>query len=116
MAKSTPFLVETTDREAAFPDIASLEIAVKQDRYGFYTDREGGHLSKFDKMTVPRNLSCVNPRCQQGGLDLQQIILYWQDGDHFLSCNGHEGTPAGRKTGDPCDNNFDISLKTHRIK
>ena len=110
MTTSRPFLGETTDREKAFPDIESLELTVVQDPYEHYAQKAWQRESRYTKANVPRRLACLNPRCQQGGLDLQQVILFPSPGQHSYYCNGHEGTPKGRRKGDPCDNRFDITL------
>ena len=110
MSRSKPFLGETTDREKAFYGIASFELTVVQDRFGMYTREAWQRESRFTKGDIPRYLRCANPRCQQGGLDLQQIVNFWPSGEQTFHCNGHEGTPQGRRKGDPCDNSFVVTL------
>lgn len=104
------FLGETTDREKAFPDIISLDLTIAQDRFGHYTRHSWQREQRFSKADIPRNFTCANARCQQGGLDLQQIISFWPPGQHTFHCNGHEGTPKGRRKGNPCDNRFELTL------
>jgi hypothetical protein len=110
MSKPKPFLGETTDRDKAFFGIASFELKVVEDPFGHHT-REGGREYRFTKSNIPRYLKCANPRCQQGGLDLQQIVNFGSAGQTTLYCNGHEGSPAGRRKGDPCDNSFIVTLE-----
>lgn len=114
MTTSRPFLGETTDREKAFPDIESLELTIVQDPCGHYARNAWQRASRYTKTNIPRRLGCLNPRCQQGGLDLQQIVTFWSPGQHSFPCNGHEGTPKGRRKGDPCDNRFDVTLAVVR--
>lgn len=114
MTRSRPLLGETTDREKAFPDIVSIELVVVQDRSGYYTRHSWQRESRFTKATIPRYLTCANPRCQQGGLDLQQFVEFWPSGQHSFSCNGHEGTPKGRRKGAPCINSFEVTLSVER--
>lgn len=114
MAEARPFLGETHDRDHAFPGIDELQVTVVQDRFGQYTPDGRRRESRFTKKNIPRYLSCMNPRCQQGGLDLQQIVLLWSEGESTVWCNGHEGTPKGRRKGDPCENRFDITLSIQR--
>ena len=114
MTRSRPFLGETTDRQEAFPDIISLEIVVVQDLFGYYTQHSWQRENRFTKATIPRYLACTNPRCQQGGLDLQRIVLFGSSGRHTFHCNGHEGTPKGRRKGRPCDNSFEVTLTVER--
>ena len=110
MSKGKPFLGETTDRDKAFSGIASFELTVVQDRFGMYSRGGQPSVSRYTKADVPRHLRCVNSRCQQGGLDLQQIVNFFPAGEKTFYCNGHEGTPAGRRKGDPCSNSFVITL------
>jgi hypothetical protein len=108
--RSKPFLGETTDRDKAFSGIDAFELKVVQDRFGHYTRKAWQRESQYTKSNVPRYLRCANPRCQQGGLDLQQIVNFWPSGEQTFSCNGHEGSSAGRRRGDPCDNSFVVTL------
>lgn len=110
MSKGKPFLGETHDRAKAFPGITALELTVTQDRWGHYTDQAWQRESRYTLDNLPRYQSCANQRCQQGGLDLQHVVLFWSNGEHTMYCNGHEGTPAGRRKGDPCDNSFIVTL------
>ena len=114
MSRAKPFLGETTDRNKAFYGIASLELTVVQDRFGHYTVHEWQREQRFTKENIPRHLACANPRCQQGGLDLQRIVLFSTPGKHTYWCNGHEGSPKGRRQGDPCDNRFEVILSVTR--
>ena len=116
MSKTTPFLRETTDRKKAFYGIESFELTVVQDRFGHYTRDGKPRQSHYSKDDVPRHLACANPRCQQGGLDLLQIVNFWSSGEMKLPCNGHEGTPKGRRHGDPCDNSFLVTLAKSESK
>jgi hypothetical protein len=108
--KPTPFFGTTTDVNHAFPGIEAIDITITQDTYGHYLQRDWQRSSRFSKSTIPSHFRCANPRCQQGGLNLQNIVLFLPDCQHEFSCNGHEGTPAGRKKGDPCDHRFTVQL------
>lgn len=110
MKTSKPFLGETTDRDKAFYGINSFELTVVQDRFGHYTSHAWQREVRYTKADIPRHLRCANPRCQQGGLDLQQTVNFWPSGERSFPCNGHEGTPKGRRQGDPCDNVFVVTL------
>lgn len=104
----------TNDVNKAFPDIKSIDITIDRDPYGWYCSKKGQKIVHFTKSSLQRFVNCPNPLCQQGGLDLQAIISY-RDSDEFtLSCKGHEGSPKGRRKGDPCDNAFKITLKIER--
>ena len=109
-----PFLGTTTDRDAAFPDIESMTIVVEQDKYGYYSRDAWQRKSKYTKASIPRFARCLNPRCQQGGLDLQHIATFSSDGEHNYSCSGHEGSPKGRRVGSPCMNSFTVTVEIKR--
>lgn len=113
--RTTPFIGITTDRNAAFPDIEQIEFSVFQDPYGEYMREAWQRIERYTKISdLPMYIRCANPRCQQGGLHTQQIVMFHPNGEHDFSCNGHEGTPAGRLKGDPCDNRFKVTLKVTR--
>lgn len=111
---ATAFLGATTDRNAAFPDTDQIEFFVSQDPYGEYLREAWQRSGRYTKSNLPSHIRCANPRCQQGGLQTQQIVMFHSDGEYDFSCNGHEGTPAGRRKGEPCDNRFKITLKVTR--
>jgi hypothetical protein len=74
MSKSAsfPFLgVPTNDRNAAFPGIAEFSFAVAQDPYGYYPSDASRRSATYSKSTLPSQIRCANPRCQQGGLETQ---------------------------------------------
>ena len=53
-------------------------------------------------------MSCRNPRCQRGGFDIEreiQMMTYsgLTSKDLNLRCDGDEGSPKGRRTGQPCE-------------
>jgi len=115
MARETrPFLGTTTNRDSAFPDIQSMTIIVEQDPYGYYTQKEWQRKSTYTKSTIPRFASCLNPKCQQGGLDLQNVATFSSDGEHTYYCGGHEGSPKGRRKGNPCTNSFKVTVEVKR--
>jgi hypothetical protein len=109
-----PFLGTTTDKNAAFPDIASMTIDVEQDKYGNYSQHEWQRKSTYTKASIPRFARCLNPRCQQGGLDLQTFVIIHSDGTYTYPCSGHEGSPKGRRVGNPCMNSFTVTVKIKR--
>lgn len=85
---SRPLLGETSDREKAFPDIARLQVRVVQDPFGQYMRHEWQREKSFTKADIPRWLPCANPRCQQGGIDLQQLALFCPSGHHSFPAMG----------------------------
>lgn len=114
MTRARPFLGETDDREKAFADFKTIDLTIIQDPFEQYATSEWQRTRRFTKADLPRRLECLNPRCQQGGLDLQQIVEFWASGKHHFSCNGHEGTPQGRRVGQACDNSFEVTVAVVR--
>jgi hypothetical protein len=113
MAKRyAPFLGETSDRKKAFPDIKSATVAIKQDIYGHYSSTATER--RYTLENIPRTARCVNPRCQQGGVDLQQLILFPPDKETTFRCDGHEGSPQGRRKGSPCLNWFVVTVDVEK--
>lgn len=111
MNKTHPFLGEyTNDRKKAFPELKFLDIEISQDAYGHYDSPPVRRQVRFNATNFTAVVRCLNPRCQQGGLELENIIRYWESGEHDFPCNGHEGTPKGRHKGDPCGNSFKVKL------
>jgi hypothetical protein len=111
---SRPFLGTTNDPNHAFPGIVEVDLKVTQDPYGEYLRHDWQRTSSYTKGTIPQMQRCANPKCQQGGIDLQQIVNFWESGEYKFACNGHEGTPKGRRIGDPCDNVFTVRLSVVR--
>lgn len=109
-----PFLGTTTDRDAAFPDIESMTITVEQDKSGHYSQKAWQRKSTYNKSSIPRFAGCLNSRCQQGGLDLQRVATFSSNGEHTYYCGGHEGSPKGRRKGDPCMNSFTVTVEVNR--
>lgn len=82
--------------------------------YTYYGSPATLKIQKFNINNFPAKILCINERCQQGGLELKNIILFYESGDHSFSCNGHEGTPKGKYKGDPCENTFRVKLSIER--
>jgi hypothetical protein len=106
-----PFLSTTTDRDAAFPDIESMTVVVEQDPSGHYSQNEWQRKSTYTKHSIPKLASCLNSRCEEGGLDLQNVASFSSNGVHTYYCGGHEGSPKGRRKGNPCMNSFTVTVE-----
>ncbi|WP_265534954.1 hypothetical protein [Pseudomonas saponiphila] len=114
MSKLNPFFGKTTDSVSeAFPDVTSLSIKVTQDTSGWYTEREGANIQHMDLTNVSRFITCLNKKCRNGGLDLQNIIKFNNSGITDYYCNGSEGA-SNRDPDDSCDNRFIVELKIAR--
>lgn len=115
MRNSAPFLGTTEDRNQAFAGIKSFKVKILQDPYGYYCRKQHQRETVYSKSSLPRYTTCCNPRCQQGQIDLQSLILFSGTGEYEFYCNGHEGSPKGRRKGDPCDNVFKITISVERL-
>lgn len=112
MNESKPFLGIPTTFSKAYPGFRSLVVRAKH----------SGDLSspaqreqQYSEHSVPRVIPCPNPRCQQGGYDLTSIIIAIEHGRIIKystrhTCNGHEGTPKGRRKGSSCMNFVELEI------
>jgi hypothetical protein len=115
MSNAKPFFGKTTtNTNEAFPEVTSLSLKVTQDTSGWYSEREGANIHHMTLSSLSRTVGCLNKRCRQGGLDLQNIIGFYESGKYDFWCNGHEGSPSGRNKGDPCGNLFIVELEIAR--
>ncbi len=105
------FLGEPTTFAKAYPQVAEIRVEVEQEG-----DLSNHHRHQvFGKSGLPSIMSCGNPRCRQGGFNIQQMIYFMIEqrethGEHSIHCPGHEGSPKGRRKGDPCGNFAKIRL------
>lgn len=103
-----------TTFSAAFPEVESVRIKVTESSY--YRWRYGDGSYHYDGNSAGQFLPCHNPRCQRGGFELGDTLRYLvvdQRLEHWSTeahCIGDEGTPHGRRKGDPCDNFFKVEV------
>jgi hypothetical protein len=100
----------------AFPQV--VEINVEVNETGDFPIGSSAHVRQrfLRNNDVAASLRCSNPRCQQGGLPLQSpvsLVIEARDTEREFSvhCNGHEGSPKGRRKGAPCSNYFKVKVK-----
>lgn len=103
---------ETMSFSKAFPDVQSIRVDVRH-----HGDMNPAHQSvdRFDAGSLNPTIRCVNPKCQQGGYNIEftlSELLRSRSTSHSLRwhCDGHEGTPKGRRKGNPCMNFADIEF------
>ncbi|AGT09897.1 hypothetical protein [Paracoccus aminophilus] len=100
----------TQNRDRAFPGIADLTIDITQDKNGVFQSAESGQTVSYTKADIPRSFGCLNPKCQDGGLDLQRVViaaLSPENADRDLPCPGHEGLTDDEA---PCPNLFHVKV------
>ncbi|HEY4114138.1 MAG TPA: hypothetical protein VGM17_08765 [Rhizomicrobium sp.] len=119
--KTRPFLGEATATFAeAFPHIGSFTITVDQGD-AVWGEAAPGYRSAFfnENYPPPPVIGCTNRRCHQGGLRFEALIP-WSgselpyDYENKFPCNGHEGSPKGRRIGARCMNTFRLKMHFER--
>lgn len=103
-----PRVPSTFDK--VFPEIESIRLEA---------ELHGEGVNKYNQTAVmtekhfERFLPCHNPLCYGGGIDLQRFVSYLVAGrkteeEDTLFCQGHEGSPKGRKNYGPCDTYYKV--------
>ena len=113
MSDSKPFLGELTTFAKAYPNFGELVVRVHHDGDLAYVHQKS---AVYTAATLPGVLRCPNPKCQQGGYDLSATVITLAHGrtpnySVSWSCNGHEGSPKGRRKGDPCMNSVELEFQ-----
>jgi hypothetical protein len=109
--RSRPFLGEPTTFYKANPQVKDIRVEVdEQDRLSDYHSHQ-----VLGQSGLPRTVRCGNPRCQQGGFDIRHVVYFMIEarethGENSIRCPGHEGSPKGRRKGDPCGHLAKIKL------
>ena len=95
-----------------YPNIKSIRLDGSQ-----YGDLRSEYLTTlhYSESNIPIHIDCANPRCQQGGYGLQTLldtIVYSNETktEQTWYCDGHEGSPKGRRKGDPCMNHIKFTI------
>jgi len=112
--QSTPFLGKTSNFDEGFPGIADLRVTVRETDWD---QSEVGH-HYYTSPNIGRFVDCSNPRCYNGGFNLQSFVslhTYGKDRKTLLEatspCQGYEGSPKGRKNYGPCDHRFEVKVE-----
>ena len=104
--ETEPLLGGKTTFSKAFPEIANITLEVDQ----------GGRKRTYGKANFPGEfVNCSNPLCYNGGVRIGSIIndmTFDRDTEYegSLSCQGHEGSPKGRRNYGPCLNRFKVKI------
>ena len=112
MTSSKPFLGTVSTFKEAYPQVRTIEVKVRYEG-GMRGEIRG--TQKYSEHSIPQVLPCSNPKCQQGGYNLMAtlITLTHSKQSSYLArwnCNGHAGTPKGRKVGDACEASAEIEI------
>ena len=101
-----PFLARRCTFAEAYPLVNDIKVEIKQ------TGELRSAMDKqrvYTKADLPSTIPCSNPRCQQGGYVIDDIVGFMvqekeTEKESSNRCPGHEGSPKGRRKGDPCYN------------
>lgn len=114
MGKTTPWLANRTGNFGeAFPNVEAIDFTIDDNPWGWYNVR-GHRPLHFTSASATSFIPCPNDRCRRGGFDFGTFLRNHTYGakitavDQSYPCNGDEGTPAGRRKGDPCMNCFKV--------
>ncbi len=109
------FAGKTSDFGKAFPDIKDLEVKVTEEGRGLlYGPRTG----TYTRANFPGEyVNCSNTLCYNGGFSLGNLVrgmVYGREQEReweYVFCQGHEGSPKGRRNYGPCPNGFNVKIK-----
>lgn len=114
MGKTSPWLANRTGNFGeAFPNVEAIDFTIDDNPWGWYNVR-GHRPLHFTSVSATSFIPCPNDRCRRGGFDFGTFLRNHTYGakitevDQSYPCNGDEGTPAGRRKGDPCMNSFKV--------
>jgi hypothetical protein len=111
MVPDTPhYLFGTTSFEKKYPQIADISISITETKSGL--KREYLQAGYQDIQKVPGIHPCSNPKCREGGLDINRIIgdmVAKNQSNHEIrlrSCIGYTTLPRGNSPGTRCSHDF----------
>lgn len=113
MNTTRPFLGKEVPFHEAYPNVEQLTLDIEQ--HG-EIESEWQRTQSFNQANLPSVIPCSNSRCQQGGFSLKTLIYFMIESkktekEETIFCEGHEGSPKGRRKGDPCDNYIKLKVK-----
>jgi hypothetical protein len=114
---SRSFLPRTATFRSAFPTVKSLRIEATPYGDGLrYRPNGQPDFDVFTESTLQPAIVCRNPRCQQGGTDIENLLhmltyARTTDDERVVHCCGHEGSPKGRRHGDSCGNYVVLKIR-----
>jgi hypothetical protein len=115
MSESRPWLGTPALFLDAYPQVA--EIKVESDESGDFPIGQSPHMQHrvLTNNDVGSVLRCSNPLCKQGGLSIQNVVYFMLEAHETYKeftghCDGHEGSPKGRRKGAPCSNYFKVKV------
>jgi hypothetical protein len=105
----------TISFEEKYPQITGISISIMETKTGL--KKEYCQAGYADIKKVPVIHPCSNPKCKEGGLDLNRIIgdmVAKDQSNHKInlrSCIGYTTVPRGNSSGTRCTNDFAAIVK-----
>jgi len=117
-AQNVPFFSQPTSSfHKAFPTVKTIGVEVRSDGEGFEPlHNQTEWLAVYTESNIPGTIDCRNPRCTDGGLDLERLIRWsvvegkQASYETTKKCEGHEGSPKGQRKGEPCETYFKVKV------
>jgi len=109
---STPVFGKKTTFDKAFPEIADVKVEVTESGEGV---TQFTHKRSYSESRLGEYIDCSNPACYNGGFHIADILREMvrnkqADLTTTAICQGHEGSPKGRKIYRKCLNHFQIKV------
>ena len=106
---------KTSNFSKAFPEIKDIEVKVREEGRGLYS---GSRTGTYTRANFPgQYVDCSNTLCYNGGFSLGNLVhgmtysrKQEEEWEHIF-CQGHEGSPKGRRNYGPCPNSFNVKIK-----
>jgi len=116
MASDIPnYVFGTTSFEKKYPQIADISVSITETKSGLRREYlQGGY---HDIKKVPGIHPCSNPKCREGGLDINRIIgemVTKNQSNHEIklrSCIGYTTLPRGNSPGTRCGHDFSARVQ-----
>ena len=105
----------TISFEKKYPRIAEISISITETKTGL--KREYLQAGYHDVKKVPGIHPCSNPKCREGGVDINRIIgdmVTKNRSNHEIrlrSCMGYTTLPRGNSPGTRCSHDFAVKVQ-----
>lgn len=102
----------------SFPELEAALMEYYETGEGVYERWRGNPPTTYTKphQVTEMLMACSNPRCERGGYEIDREIHMMILGGKMTHrqlvtyCPGDEGSPKGRKKGNPCENALHVRL------
>jgi len=94
-------------------DIVDIHVKLKEVDDIFWGGKS--RVMVFEKENLPGRINCSNPRCQEGGVSINELIKdAIKERKEFAEakkkCSGYEGSPKGRIKRKSCIHAFEVTV------